>query len=274
MLRTRLTVSVAALALLATACSSTTDQAGMPGRAPSEGATSQTPTPGSSARTTPTGSDAPGGATGAARPRATGQPTVVATRARPPAAGTYRYRQEGVSLFGEMPDEGTLRIGAADARGRQTHTRTVSEDEVTEQRIRFTADGVLLLAVTQTYGSGPLAQSYECAFDPPFAVVRLPLTVGDRWQASSSCGDLDVEFQARVLRTEQRRVAGQRVETVVIDATITASGDGVSQTTTSTSWLSPKHRLVVRSEQRSEGRQGTFSFRTALTEDLIDLRPR
>ncbi|HEX9711899.1 MAG TPA: hypothetical protein VGB52_05010 [Actinomycetota bacterium] len=273
----RRTLTAAALAVLALACSSTGDPAadrGLPAAVGS--ALAGNPTPGGPGDGTPDATTAggadTGGATGSA-PAAT-EPRVVAARARPPAAGTYRYSQEGVSLFGPMPDEGTLVIGAVDARGRQTHTRTVSDNEVTEQRLRFTDGGVLLLAVSQTFGSGAFAEPYECRFEPALIVIELPMTLGDRIDARSSCGDLTIEYSARVLRTENRTIGGRTVETVVLRATITATDDGVSQTTTSTSWLSPVYRLVVRSEQRSEGTYEGVRFHTSLTEELLDLRPR
>lgn len=194
----------------------------------------------------------------------------------PPVAGMYRYRQSGETIFGRPPREGTLRVREAtlaDGGLRQRQIRTVSDDQQTANTMLFTHDAVLLEEVTQRIGSGSFAQTFTCTLQPALEVVRLPAEVGGSWTGSSTCQGLEVSFEASFQRTERMSVGGTRVRTIVLGATFHSRGQGVEQRTVTTSWISLEHRLIVRSEDETTGRQGALEYSSSLTSELLDLDP-
>jgi len=262
------------LAVALSACSSGTAPTG--GTNPSSTSTpSPTASAGARAHTdasTPADQAGALDATPAPEPPPPGEAPITAA----PTAGLYRYAQEGRGVFGDYPAEGTLRVRAATLATngqRQRQVRTVSDEQITENTFVFTDAGVLLEEITQRVGSGSFAQTFTCTLTPALQLVRLPLQVGASWKGASTCQGLDVTFRASFLREDRLTVARTTVDTIVMKATYEAEGDGIEQTTVTTSWISPDHRLIVRSTEETTGRQGAIEFSSSLTETILNLKP-
>lgn len=189
----------------------------------------------------------------------------------PPAAGTYRYRQSGsmrAGIFSSEPDpEGTLEVRPTDGRT-QRQIRDYG-DQSLERVLIFRDDAVLLSETISRFGS----QATSCRFERPIVLVRLPLEPGSTWKDSGSCDALTLRLRARVLRDATRTVDGRSVDTMVVRYHVVVEGDGVSQTTDQDVWLSLEHRMVVRSEERSEGTFGSTPYTIERTERLLSLEP-
>jgi hypothetical protein len=194
----------------------------------------------------------------------------------PPEPGTYRYAQKGqtrAGVFTISPDpEGTLRIdaatGAAGSR-RQRQLRTFSDTQSQEQVFVFRRNAVLLAELT-SYFAG---QQQRCEPDRPVTVVRLPLRAGESWSDVGTCDGLRMRIDAEILRREARDVGGARVPTLKIRYVVKVRGDDVTQTTRSTTWLSPAYRLIVRSVEHTTGTVQGTDFTEDRTEQLLSVTP-
>lgn len=194
------------------------------------------------------------------------------TAFRRPDAGRYTYRVSGSSTFGttkqELPPSATLTVTNLSERD-QRHVLSAGDAETTSS-YRFTDAAVLLLSLKTAQGG----VTKEFRPQPPVVYAPLPPTVGERWhwKIRSTDGATTVEQTSRVVRTERRTVGGTVVDTYVVETVVTLSGD-INATTRQTSWATPTHGLVVRTEQTTNGTFGALSFSSRSTSQLASLRP-
>jgi hypothetical protein len=260
---------IALLALTATACSKgtpTADRSPSPSVSASattddQGSPSASPKPRARADDRePTGSAAP------APP-----PPGRAPQHAPPASGTYRYSQSGKTTFGAIssePDpEGTLvveRAVAQDGGLAQKHVRRLSSRAEITSVYLFTPDAVLLTYISQ--------QGVECAPEPALTALKLPLKVGTTWESKGVCGDITAEVSGEVMAEETRTIGGEKVETFRVHIATQIRADAFWQSSGAKVWISPAHRLVVKSEEASRGSFNGASFESSLNADLLSLK--
>jgi hypothetical protein len=67
-------------------------------------------------------------------------------------------------------------------------------------------------------------------------------------------------------------VGAEQVSAVVIELVLTLSGDVVSMSR-QTLWVSPRHGLVVRQDEETQGRFGALAFSSTSSDKLVSLRP-
>lgn len=266
-----------ALVLALSACSSAGTPASAPpaaqtdlGRAaPTESAAAIPPTAPSSSTPAQEPTDAP------AEPL----PERVAALATEP--GVYFYTQEGATTFAnlrlEEPPEGSLTVGdpqrARRGTVRQRQLREYSERRSRDQVLLFTGDAVLVESATTRFGEGPGAQEIRCEPHDPLLAIDLPLRPGRAWSDAGRCDDLRIALEAEVLRRDSVRIGGRDVPAFVVRIRIEAEGDEMEDRTTTTAWLSPDHRLTLRSESLSEGTIQGAAYTQELSERLVSLTP-
>lgn len=271
MLGTRLPYLLAVVALTAGACSK---------GAPTGSGTPSPTVPSASASADPS-------ASGSAQPQPRAQvddrtpkgriapappPPGRAPQHTPPAPGTYRYTQSGSTKLGALsyePDpQGTLVIERARLQGSgqaQRQVRTISDrNEITSVYL-FTAKAVTLTYISQ--------QGVECAPEPALTAVQLPLEIDATWKSTGTCGDLTADLSGQVMAEETLTIAGERVKVFRIHLASEIRSTGFFQTTGIKAWLSPDHRLVVRSEEASRGSFNGAPFESTLNAEIVELTP-
>ena len=255
------------------ACSSQTPTA-TPGSSapadPSPGATkpaaTMQPNADASEATQPPDGDATTAPT--AQPEQPPQPSAV----EPPSPGTYNYTQDGTTKAGAFTFEddvqGTLDVEAADG-ARQRQTRSYSDQNSVEQTLRFTAGGVYVTRFVSRF----FTSTMTCALDSPLLVIRNTTEPGSSWKDQGTCDGRSVVAKGTLLKAERRTVGGATVDTLKVRLTLTIEGGGLDQTSETTAWVAPDHRLIVRSISHAEGTADGQSFTQDRTEDLVSLTP-
>lgn len=271
-----------ALASLA-ACSSPDEQKDAAGPGPSgAAATTTSPAPGTGPGT-PTGSpsgtasasSAPrtGGTTGGVSSPAAGGASPGSATVRSTAPGTYTYDSRGSQTFSgankDVDASSTLTVGAV-SDGRQTSTLHNSQGDTTQQLVvRSTGTYLASLAITSP------TLSKEFRFDPAALLLPDPARVGTKWswRTTSTDGTTTVTAANEVLRTETVTVGGERVPTVVLRTHLVITGKDVTYTADATNWVSPAHRLPVKTHTAGRGTYGAFAFSFDVTDVVRSVRP-
>lgn len=240
-----------------------------------------TTTPGSGS---PTATEEPtpdGSGTPRARPedrRPTGRPAPTppppgrAPAHTPPAAGRYSYTQTGSFELGAIKTEpdpvGTLTVERPRIEGggqAQRHIRTVSERNEITSVYQFAATGVRLTYISQ--------QGVECAPEPALMAVELPLKVNNEWKSHGVCGDVQIDVLGKVMAAETLTIAGMKVETFRVHLATEIRSPNFTLTTGTKAWVSPAYRLVVRSEEASQGTFAGAPYSSSLNATIRSLTP-
>lgn len=264
----RRSVSLAVIALLASACTARPDGAGSE---PERGTTGQVRTDQDdsilhagtprAAQWVP-GTKAPGTSpevVGSAAPRA---------NLGPPQPGLYRYRLSG------SPDTGQdLWVYPARAAGEGWIQRSQwlaaggdGSGDVIRATRSWTGRGVRILRATERTHQ----REGSCRYRPPLTELRFPLRVGEQWEGASRCGGR-ISNEMKILRREQVSIAGLPVSTFVIRWESTREGER----TVRLEWFSPDHGVGVRYVYKvKDGRKsGTVVDLAGVTPDPLPPPP-
>ena len=190
------------------------------------------------------------------------------------APGRYVYALSGTASSSLQPGDqpitgqGTLTVDPASG----ADQRQVRQDpsQTTETIFRFQANGAYIADLKQT--TSGLMKEFKA--DPPVLALPQPAPVGKSWQwdLTSTDGATRVHAAFKVARTETVTIGGEAVPCVVLDNTVTTTGDIVS-TTTSTIWASEKYRIIVQQHDVASGSYGAFTFKSDKTSKLLSMRP-
>lgn len=262
-------------------CSSSSDDVGRAAGPTPTGAASVTtaptqgaprPTGPSSASPTTGAPSGPGGTTGGVRSPAGGSSPAAGT-VRATAPGTYTYDSSGSQTFSgaerDVDASSTLTVGAA-RDGRQTTTLHNSQGDTTQQLVaRSSGTYLSSLAITSP------SLSKEFRFDPVALLLPDPARVGATWswRSTSTDGTTTVSASNEVLRTETVTVGGERVPTVVLRTHLVITGKDLTYTADATNWVSPAHRLPVKTHTSGSGSYGAFTFSFDVTDVVRSVRP-
>ena len=176
------------------------------------------------------------GAADPADPGRSGNAAAPAAPAPYPAAGAYRYAQQGFEEYCQqaqcqrynLPAKQTVNFSYA--RRSATAATIVSDARISERRsmtttTRYNADKVLITHVVadfQLQGGFTYSTAYEP--DPPVEALRTPLRVGEGWSGrwkDTTSGD----YTIRVVGRDRIAVAGRRIAAVRLDTRTNFRGE-------------------------------------------------
>jgi hypothetical protein len=159
----------------------------------------------------------------------------------------------------------------------------VEELSATDQRMttpgdQFTSVTVLRYLETEVQlvsldiTAGPVNKAFHPA--APVTFAPLPGTPGQSWSwtITSTDGLTTVDQTSTIVGPETITVAGETFETIVVDTTLTISGD-ISATLQLTNWVRPADKLAVRTHSVSQGSYGVFTFSGDTVSELVALTP-
>jgi len=166
-----------------------------------------------------------------------------------------------------MNETSTLKVDPQ--QGSDQHSAQTGQQGGTETVLRYQPDGVYLVDLKL---SGQISKEFKP--NPPGLVFPQPATVGRTfsWTATSTDGKTTVKSDFKILRTETIAVGSEQVPTVVLESTVTTSGDLVS-TSKGTRWVSEAYRLTVREDTQMQGTYSGFSFNSNTSSVLQSTKP-
>lgn len=267
------------LALLAAGCGGGGEQAATTTSITAATTSTTAATAAPVATTAPTGPST----TATTRPhRATVVPpvtTVPTTRAAAAAGGaftppgTYRYRSTGTftsTLTGTQDRTGEATLTVDPPAGTDQRSVRQGLGRTTEQVLRVDAAGASLVSL-HLVDTGVDKQVRP---SPPALALPAGVAPGRTWswRATSTDGLTTVDSSFRAVRTEEVVVGDDRVAALVVDVTLTFSGD-VASTSHQTMWVDTARRLVVRQDESTQGRFGLVTFSSRTSDTLLALAP-
>lgn len=188
------------------------------------------------------------------------------------APGTYTLKTTGTMTLGTpQPVNATSTMKIEPLQGSdQKSTQTGDNGASGETVLRYQSDGVYLVSL-KTSQQGI---TKEFRPNPPGLSFPQPATIGKTysWAATSTDGKTNVKSDFKVVRTEAQQVGSESVQTVVIEATVTLSGD-INATSHRTMWVSELYRLIVRSDDKTQGSYSGFQFSSDTSEKLQSTKP-
>lgn len=199
-------------------------------------------------------------------------PAGEASPSDPPVAGNYTYSVAGtVTSQGkteQLPKEASLKIDPATlADGgakRQVH-HISAQGGGSDVTYLFASDGIYIEQVVNN--------NYTCALQPPLKALPLPLKVGAKWTAKSTCQGTTTDMTGEILRTEKRTIGGAETDTFVVKSSVHTYGAGFDQQQDGTSWFSPDYRLRVREQTHVEMTFGAEKVTSDSVQELTRLTP-
>jgi hypothetical protein len=103
--------------------------------------------------------------------------------------------------------------------------------------------------------SWPRNEYSPCFYDPVYLEWRLPMKVGDGWEANSECKNDERprkwDQKVKVVDEETLRIDGAEVKTIVIETEWRIAPPNEIVSGNGKSWWSPEHRIVVKTSGRS-----------------------
>jgi hypothetical protein len=208
----------------------------------------------------------------AAAPSTTSASATPAT-ADVTAPGRYVYSVRGKQsspAFGEqpVPPEGTLTVDPPN--GRDQRQVNQGGNATTEQILRFTDNGVLIVYLKIT-GPGFVL---EFRPSPPVLATPRPVAPGRTWSWSmqSTDGTTTVKSDFRAVRVEKVTIGTEAVDTIVIDANVVTTGT-INSTGRRTFWGSDRYKLVVQDSQVTDGTVGAVQFHAESNAKLRSTKP-
>ncbi|MGI8685076.1 MAG: hypothetical protein ACR2MO_08335 [Acidimicrobiales bacterium] len=205
--------------------------------------------------------------------------TTTAARAAPAAGltfttpGTYRYTSTGrfmTSLTGTQERNGEALLTVDPPSGTDQRSVRTGFGRTTEQVLRL-AGGDALLVSLRLVDQG---LDKEVRLSPPGLALPGDAAPGRSWswRAVSTDGKTTVDSAFKVLRTEDVAVGAERVPALVVEVTLTLTGD-VTSTSKQTLWVSTARRLVVRQDDTTSGVFGLITFSGTSSDVLVTLTP-
>jgi hypothetical protein len=220
--------------------------------------------------TKPATSSGGGGATtGGTNPTTAPSPPTtlrVATQQLQPTPGSYPVAITGTATLNgspqDVPSSGTLVIDQQS--DTDQHQGTPSGPADVDLVLRYSqtrADLVSLKlqasAITKTFQ--PTAGSPYLRFDGPVGASW-------SWKADSTDSKTHIAFAASITREDVAMIGGQPVPVVVVDATLTISGD-VTGTARLTTWVAKAERLPVIQRQVINASASMYGMTAKLVSD-------
>ncbi len=193
----------------------------------------------------------------------------------PPAEGVYAWSVEGYEeapgVRRDLPTR-SHRIITHDGKDRWIEHHVFSEQREEWFDLVIARQGVSTAAVRNKVQIGPLNVDETVVFDPPVLVGRFPFEVGATWEGQWS-GTTRGHYTARTFDHTSLVIGGKRVEVWATEVVMEMQGD-VNGTATTRSWVSPKHRLVVKQYQDTRVENGPGTYHHEWTGQLLSLDPR
>jgi hypothetical protein len=226
--------------------------------------------PGTAASTGAAEGDSDGGAAGGEDGGGGPAPTEVTESGRVlPEPGRYTLNVTGTSTLNgtaqAVPPTAEFVVEQLDD-DRQRH-RSPDPQGDTVQTLRVTPTALLLERMDLPAGK---------SFVPPEPVqyAPIPVTVGALWTWSmrSTDGRTTLDHRSLVSGQESITVAGEQIETFVVETVLTLSGD-LRGTISFTSWQSTKYGLVARRHTITDVSLGLFRLTGDTTAELASLTP-
>ena len=190
-----------------------------------------------------------------------------------PRPGTYRYTSTGtftasIGLPQARNGEATLTVDPAN--GTDQHSVKAAPGRSTDQVLRLDGGNVYLVSLRLT------ESGFTKEFRPEPPGLALPAGAGPgrtwSWQATSTDGQTQVSSSFRAVRTETVTVGTAQVEALVVEVTLSTTGD-VMLTSTQTMWTVPRRGLIVRQDDATQGRLGVITFTSNASDRLVALDP-
>ena len=168
-----------------------------------------------------------------------------------PVPGVYRYRATGTERGGAgplvvsrgLPAEARLVVTAHDGGWQAEVSYSRQHIEGARYVLRDGAIRVTWRRTKVTFAG--FGRDDRRSVTPPSVFLPVRPEVGANWVEEYRTGDISVRAESRILRRERMTVAGERLETLVLESRSTTSGahPGIR---TETLWWSPALGLPVR----------------------------
>ena len=136
----------------------------------------------------------------------------------------------------------------------------------------FRADGIFIKTLVLRQSAGQQTFTFTCQFAPPMASPPWPPSVGATFSGTGDCGNFDASVSGKVTGTQQPTLDGAKVDTFVVETTITTTG-AVKSTTKMVDWFAPSLRMSVHNQTDLTGSAFTYKFESHVTSDLISAKP-
>lgn len=281
-------VTLAVVALVATACGGGSDKK----KAASTGSTTSVLDTSTTVGDTSTSTAAAGGtattkaaaktattvkgATIGGQPQSGYTPPAGSTPATPSQPGTYKYDTAGGSSpGGAVPPVATLVVDPP-AGTRQHVTRESRQSNgdggTTETTFDFQPQGVFLVELKTTTKAFGITDTTDLVANPPVMVAPTGVKPGTppiEFDISGSGANVHVKIE--FVRTERLTIGGQAVDTLVIHQTGTLSGK-INGTQTSDMWQ-PLHGPTVKDHSVLDGTYSSIKVHSDVTSTLQKLTP-
>ena len=189
-----------------------------------------------------------------------------------PAPGVYVYDATGtetgrggpVSVSRDLPLEAQMIVWQRP--GGYTSRLIYSGDHLEEADHTITEEGVAQTRVRTKLTVLGTTTDDETPLSEPQIWIPADPQPGMTWSGGYEADGYGVALSSEVTGTETLQVAGQPVETVVVERTTTYSG-GITGGWTDTYWWSPELSLPVKLTVSGESKQGigSFSQETSIT---------
>lgn len=232
-------------------------------------ATPTTTTPASSRTTVAAGS----GSAGSTPPPAAASSSASTTDLGFTAPGTYRYATTGrfsSTLGTPQARDGETVLTVDPPGGSDQRSLRQGVGRTTEQVLRLDAGGAYVVSLRQS------EQGITKEVRPSPPALALPADAGPgrtwSWRAMSTDGRTTVDSSFRAVRLEDVPVGSETVNALVVEVVLSLAGDVVS-TSRQTLWVSPRHRMVVRQDEATDGRLGAITFSSSSSSRLLSLTP-
>ncbi|MEY2567363.1 MAG: hypothetical protein QOE35_1892 [Actinomycetota bacterium] len=192
------------------------------------------------------------------------------------APGSYTYKVNGTMAVGPAPAGGspqpvntTSTMKVDPLQGTDQHSSQSSQNGGSETLLRYQGDGVYLVDLKLT---GQISKEFK--LEPPGLAFPQPAAMGRTWSwtAKSTDGATSVKSDFKILRTETIAIGSEQVPTVVVEATVTTSGD-INSTSKRTMWTSEAYRLIVRQDEKLDGTYSGFKFTADTSSVLQSTKP-
>ncbi len=197
---------------------------------------------------------------------ASAPPAGPATRTMP-LPGRYAQSVSGTANGQQVPSQASFTIEQVDETDQRQVTDTPQGPMV--QVLRYTPSEVLLVSL-ELPGIGRFAPNPAVRYAP------VPGAVGETWtwEITSTDGRSTLAQSSAITRTEQVVIAGETVDTVVGETTLTFNSPGLSGTIQLHSWVSPLYVIAVRTRQVANASYyGIPAFASDTTAELVSLSP-
>ena len=204
---------------------------------------------------------------------AAGGPAQASGAAAFPRPGTYRYTTTGTfvaSLGLPQSRNGEATLVVDPASGTDQHSVKTAPGRGTDQVLRLDGGNVYLVSLRLTESG----VTKEFRPQPPGLALPAGASPGRTWswQATSTDGQTQVSSSFRAVRTETVTVGGAQVEALVVEVSLTTTGD-VTLTSTQTAWTVPRLGLIVRQDDATQGKLGVITFNSSSSDRLVALDP-